>query len=418
MKTVLRGMLSVVVGALFVAGSTARAVSIRLSPQGELLRAPEDYNIRLGEIHLSLSGKMAMEYNDNIDRASSSDDTNEGWAFKPSLSLGINWPVVPNYITVDANVGVSWTDYIRNKGEDQFSFTGGEGLSDGFVHADFLLTDLDTLSVYDKFSRDSQNLNIAARNYPSNYALLKNIFGLRYQHDFSELARLVAQAAHTTAHVNNSTYNYQDHASDAFNAVFAWRVNRYLEIGPYARWERYVYDTDEHNDSTAIEGGLAFLYEGPRSLTLEGCVGYEILDFVNENHQSASNDGEGGTFRLSATYLASERMQHILYGAYERYQGTLGPRVNFSRDLTVGYTIQVEPIQFWTFRGGVDWLNIHESDDTGEDANLVRFHIEATYQLSDKTAVSLSYRRTDKASQQDDREYRQNLVELALSHKF
>ncbi len=415
-------ILSAIVALCFL-GST-QATMINLSPLAQLQPKPRDYNIKLGELRLSLSSKLSVAYNDNIDRASSKDETNEGWLITPQLGLGVYWPLSP-MVTIDTNISVAYDDYINNKGRDQWQIGGANGGLSGGIRAMMLLSDVDTLRLQDTFERSSQNLNLAAQNYPSNYAMFTNTISALYSHQFSELMVWMTQIDHTTARTNSSEYDDQNHYTASIDSVLLWQTNERLRLGPYVRYEIYRYTEENaphhvngHNDSNSLQGGIAFTYDTHGALKFDGSVGLEHLSFDTGHHPSADTGDTGATASLRATLATSQLTTHSLYGTLMRYQGTLASRVNYAKDLIVGYGITLHPIQDWTVRGNIDWLSIKESDSAGEHADLLRFTLNVAYDITPQTNVGLTLRRTGKRSTDDAREYRQDYVLFSVSHKF
>ena len=416
MRTILRNLLFC--GAIVLLPSFAGATDIELASDR---RQPREkaYNIKLGSLSLDLGARLTAGYDDNITLSAHNDDIDEGFYTEPALTMDVNFETP--YMHINAGIGIGYRYYTGNggnTGEDGIQLTGEEGAASARFDVDFLLSETDTLTFAETFSRtvDSIETDNSRDNQPD-ASSMENILELLYNKELSELMTFKARLARTDAWWSRSYYDYLDHHVHSADAVLLWKLNSTFQLGPYARWEKTIYDGDQNNDSEAVEGGLAFVYKPGSGFTLDGSVGIENLNFDSTNSPTATDDGTDVTGELGLVFATSEYATHRLSASYGRTQGDLSPSFNYADELTAGYSIALALMKDLSLFANADWVHSEESDG-GEEADFLRFGIGTEYQITSKTTMGVRYERVDKASDDDDREFSRNLVELNLSHSF
>jgi hypothetical protein len=311
---------------------------------------------------------------------------------------------------------VTYRWYPNGTAQDQLSVTGFDTTS-ARAAVDMKVSDTGQITVADEFTREVDSLDIAARNFPEDYAMNRNTVSLQYSTELSTYLRTIAKLAHTDAWADEQKYQYQDHQTNSVDAILLWRANRNVEVGPYARWQNYNYRTGEHNDAVSVEGGVAFLARTQGGLTLEGSFGWEALDVKDTNRPTSTEDGSGPVGRVGLSLATSKFTNHRLYASYARTQGTLSPQTNYLTESGVGYSIGVQVLKTVMVTGSVDWRSLVESD-RGESADLVRLGLGTAYQLTQKATVGLRYEYAVKTSDVADRDYDRHFTELPFRYRF
>jgi hypothetical protein len=222
---------------------------------------------------------------------------------------------------------------------------------------------------------------------------------------------------HANQWADDSDYDTHDYYSDFIDMVLLKKINRAFQVGPYVRAGLYRYTEDKHNDSEDYSAGLAFVYERTQAFSLTGSVGWQKVNFDDDNNPDATDDDSDIHYNLAARYAASEYMTHLLTVDYGMNQGTLPEDVNYTKQLAVTYTLSWEIHKNVILNGHFGYVNSRESDD-GENSDYYSAGIGTGYRLSPKSTVSLYYTHEWKDSDMDDEDYTENWVELSFAYRF
>ncbi len=402
-------------GALLAALCAPAAMALSLDLLPENVAPAADYNIRVGNLKLGLEGVLTTSYDDNITSAADNDAIKEGWSVTPALKLALDWPVSP-YIHLGSGLAFGYRYYPNGEGEDNLFVAGAGGDLSAGMKVDFFVGN-GVLRVSEKFAREVDTLESAVRDLPDDYVLTRNTIGARYQVDFSEYMRLIADYKHENAWTNKDDFEYQDHVRDGLNLVCLWAVNRQLRVGPYLRAESVNYTESLHNDATSYEGGVGFTYQRPAGFVMDGSLGWEKLNFDLTNVPAATDEASEPTARLSVRMASSQFTSHTVSASYGPSHGTLSGPINFAMQAQLMYGITANIAETITLKGDVVYVDIKESDG-GESSELVRVGLGGEYRLSERSKLDLRLERTDKSSDDDSREFDRNVLTLTYNYNF
>lgn len=392
--------------------SSLSAAEIRISE--EPISPAVDYNILLFEnLRLSLTGIMALTWDDNINR--SRDNAEEAVYTTPRIRLGIDWPLTPN-VHFGTSVSAGYRYYISGDGKDRFIVSFIDDLATS-VKLDVRVGD-GNVRFSNRFSRTSDDLDIA-RTTARDYALNRNTFGIRYNVPLNPFWRLIASGSRRDTWTSTDEFKYHNNVRYLASLTTLWQVNPQLQLGPYVSYEDVDY-TDSvngfsNNDRDTIEGGVGFFYLFPGDASIEGNLGYQRLN-INRS-AFATEQGEGLAGRLALRFATSPFTDHILSITHNRNQDILNPFVNYSLETTYMYGIASRVMRNLTLRGDIAFVDIQESD-FGEDGELLRLGLGASYILGPQTTARMRYEYWDKASDIALREYTRNRVSLFLEYDF
>lgn len=396
-------------------GGSSLATNIRLTEKR--LPPPDDYNMRLGALYLSVPLDLGLGYDFNIDRAEDDADVEEGWVFTPGVGVDILWPASP-HLQIDSGINFAYQYYPGGEGEDQLKISGTQGKLNANLDAELSLgTNRVTRIIFsEEFSRDVDTIDVAAQNVPSDYALNTNTLSVAARTDLNALMWGEVKVSHEDSWAEQSQFEYQDLRRETVDLGVFWRINRFVQVGPYAQWQTTVYKEDLHNDSDKTEIGVAFTWDAADTVTVNGNVGWEDLKF-DEDNAPASEEEDGFTGAVALDHAITALINHGLSLSYTRQHGTLAGTTNYSEELQAGYDIRWRINQKWAADAGTEYLNIEESD-AGEQADLYQLYLGCGYRLSEKTSIQCRYTYTEKASDDANNEYDRNFVNVNFRWRF
>jgi hypothetical protein len=392
-----------------------RAASYRRTTDRYVTQSPRDYNLKFGNLHLSLTGTMDVEWNDNVNLSDT--DEEDDTSISPGLQLDIYWPLNPSLV-ISSGISAQYNYYTGGEGEDGLEISGTKGALSAQLIADLKLGQDGTLTASEEYSRNVDTIEIrAVQPNSTDYTLNRNILGLQYRNEFNPYLSGTIKATHTNQWTDQNEYDTHDMYSDFLDVVLLKQINRSFQLGPYARAGMYRYTADRHNDSNEYSAGVAFVYQKTQALALTGSVGWQKVTFDGDNTPGATEETDNITYQVAARYSNSEFTTHLLSVNYGANQGTLARDVNYAKQLGVDYTLSWEIYKDIVLNGNLGYVNTRESDN-GENSDFYSAGIGTGYRLTQQTTISLYYTHEWKDSNMDVNEYTQNRVQLSLSHRF
>lgn len=376
---------------------------------------PQHYNIKVSNLQLSFTGTFDVEWDDNVNRSASDEESDISLA--PGLQLGVYWPLNPSF-TISSGLSMRYQYYTGDEGDDGFEISGTQGGISADVMADLKLGQDGLLTLSDAFSRNIESIEVRARQpNSSDYELNTNVIALRYSNQFTNYLSGAAKLTHTNQWTSDSAYDSHDLYSDFIDVALLHQLNRSFHVGPYAKAGIYRYSEDKHNDSDELGAGVAFVYQRSAAFGINGSVGWQDVSFDNDNTPGADDDAGNLTYKLGAVYSNSEFTTHSLGVNYGASQGTLDRNVNYAKQLGVNYGLAWEIHKNIILKGSLGYVNTRESDG-GDNSDFYSAGIGTGYQLTQQTSISLNYLHEWKTSGASDAQYTQNRVQLSLRHQF
>ncbi len=375
-----------------------------------------DYNILMFDnLRLSFTGVVGLTYDDNINR--SRDNARSGFYTTPRLRMGLDWPLTPNFhLGTSASVGYRY--FFSGDGRDTWLIGLADDLST-YIKADFRLGQ-GVLRISDHYSRTLDDIDIGLTG-ARDYVLNRNLLAARYTMPLAPMWSASARISRRDTWTGTDEFEHHDNVRHLANLNLTWQVNPQLQVGPYFLYEDVDYTSATgsapvaNNDRETYEGGLNFLYRFPMDASLEGSLGYQRMDI--DRSAFATEQGRGFAGRLAARFATSEFTDHTLSVTHNRNNDIISPFVNYSLETTYMYAIASRLMRDLTLRGDIALIDVDESD-FGEDAEIWRLGVGATYVLGPKTKARVRYEYWDKSSDIPIREYTRNRVSLFLEYDF
>lgn len=422
-------------GCGLVAISQLGATTIQITPQqssrhGSRYRYPAtsrygataDYqsvdNILLGPLSLGLTGRVAMQYTDNVNYAEDGGREGTAWSLVPELSLRVNYPV-SQYVTISTGVSAGFRYYFTGPGEDGFFMASDAGAVAAYLGANVILADDVVIGIHNRLSREVETLEIIDRNRGADYGAWRNTVDVSYSKQLNRSLSATLTYMHEDRWTDNNRYQYQDFSKDGVDLTVLYHLLPSLKAGPYVRFEDTRFHKKMRNNRRTLEAGLSTvggIREGA-ALSFTANFGYETVFLANDNDPTAQDDEGGFVATFVTAFTPTVLPGHRLRTSYRRNHEDLNPGINYADELLLGYGVDIRVTDQITVSGDVDWTNIRESDG-GEEADIWRFFLRSAFQLTARTDVGFSYRFTTKDSDVGANDFSNNFVELSLTHNF
>lgn len=381
------------------------------------------YNFKFGGFTLALTARMAAVWSDNNNRAESS-AAEEGWSFRPELTMAMQYNPGSPYYSVDLSLSVGYRWYPDDEvGESDFFLSSDGGVAAVSLGSTVILGEDHYIRLHDRLAYESDTLS--AETYYNDddntldYDTWRNTLDATYGRQLHPDWRTELSYAYELRWADADEYDYLDFGSHSLDWTLYWRVMRNIEIGPYMNYRYYDFDTNERNDRDILEGGITaniddgFGIEG-LSMTMNG--GYEIVN-MRDDKPGVDDEDDGFTASFTTQYQPEGVLPgHRVRSSYRRNHEDPDPTVNYADELLLGYGIDIPVNDKLIFTADVDWMDISESD-MGENFNMWRFWVSTNYWLTPKTSCDLTYSFTAKEGTERE-DYEQNEVEIGVTHRF
>ena len=404
--------------AVCVMSTPLAATQIRASTDRLGTAGVSQYNLRIGNLRLGMTGTMSAEWSDNINYSDEGANEVSSWSYVPQLTLDAYWPLNP-HVQISSGIAVGYRYYSDEDAENDWFVSGSGGqLFAEIISGQFRFDDT-RITFRDTFSREIDTLDVAVVGNTEDYAINRNTLELIYSKALNPRMTGSAQYAHVNAWTDSDTYEYQDNVRDSIDVLLLYRLLKSLQVGPYARWESIRFTENIRNDRTSYEVGLHSTgsYKVGSAVSWSASIGYEQIA-VDSSNNPAADDEEGNLSTNFNIHVSPINWPgHRFRLSYDREHENLNPAVNYSDQFLIGYGLDFRVLSDLLFRADIDWMNIEESDG-GESAQLIRLWIRTSYNLTPRTTVGGGYRLTHKDSDVDGREYIQNMVHVDLTHRF
>ena len=226
-----------------------------------------------------------------------------------------------------------------------------------------------------------------------------------------------------------SEFDFRDNTENSINGVLWWQLNSHLQWGPTLGFTDTEFDNrdnsnNQHNDVKRYNVGINLLYQYTENTLASLNIGYqdnEIDDDANNTLGaiSVADTNEDDTYvgNLTITNQLNDVIDHQLQFSFRQNLGTAAT-VNLNEDFTATYAVNWDFIRYWTIRGQLNFLKSRESSAGGENAEIYTTSAGINRKISAQSDISLDYKRTEKFSSQNNRDYERNEIRLLLGYDF
>ncbi len=431
----------------------------------------EDYNIKIGDLLMDFSVNVGYAYNDNVTAVADNtpdvfDPTiigpREDFIFSYGADVGINWQITDNN-TLGIVLGLKYQDYMdldyMDSNNTFFSVD-----PDSEVDFTVLLGSIE-IRVYDKFGYTVDGSNsvlvnavddgevvdgddreiIRGRSIATRvdrFAAWTNEFGIELLAVLNPLEVTFSVSQYNLMPDDNDADEFVDELGGTFqrpddrwefqrrgeliiNGQVYYPLGRDNGVGIFAQYFDNQYKRDILADSNTYQIGLTGDWGLGERTAISATVGYDMRDYDEANTLRFLNDGsfaditEGNNmfYSLSLLNLLGETFNH---------------KFTFSRQVTYGRVTneQVSDVFAWDFlyegirrvdlTGGIQWVSAEDSGPSlyAESYDLLMATLGFSVELGEHLMTNVDFRHVNKDSNDNDRDFVQNLASISLMYDF
>ncbi len=184
-----------------------------------LLLAP--HTLEFGEAKVLLTGAVSTEFNSNINLTET--DPVRDVVFKPSLGLGVSWPVSSSTV-LDSSLGIGYSKYATHPGLDRLRLQPGSGLN-----FDLFFKDV-RVRLHDEISYTQDPVAQGAISGVAEYGMFSNESGVAIDWDINRLI-INLSYNHSIFLSTRQVFNYLDRQSDSVSVRPALRLGTGSQVG-------------------------------------------------------------------------------------------------------------------------------------------------------------------------------------------
>jgi hypothetical protein len=452
-----------------IRSSILTALAVNVLSLTSLQGQSRDYNIKIGDLLIDFTAHAQYAWNDNVTTVPEGaiDRFNPGiigpredyfWTY--GIDAGLNWQLT-DYNTFGATIGIQWVDYQKlNYMDSQRTFFS---ISPD-TQLDFtVLVGPVEAKAYGKvgYSVDGSNAVLVERA-PSDgpivdaegrpviqgtsvsfevdrYASWTSEVGVDFETNLNPLVWTLGVRQFWLIPDDNDGDEYVEELGRNL-ATDRWEFTRRSEfivdtmlyypmaredgVGIMGRYSKNDYKRDILTDSSGWQVGAVVDRALGEKTALSARVGYDVRSFSRETTLKYTDGtfadtvrGKNWFYGVEVLNLLGETFNHKI--GYNRVIG-LGRSTNQQVSDTVSYDFLFEGIRSIDVTGGVQWVS---SEDSGpapfaEDYKLLMFTLALEVELIEDLSSKLQFRHVKKNSDNNDRDFTQNLASLSLQYDF
>lgn len=405
-------------GLMLGAGGACGQDALRHSIAGEAAYASRrvrlegvPYTYKTGDFRLLVTPSVSLDWNDNVHL--SDERKRDDFILRPDLNLSASYPLTQrNLLTLD--IGVGYRHYFSESELSRWYVRSGSLVSFDIFVGDFLFNLHDRFSYTQDAALQPEIANTGDRGE------FQNIAGLSATWDLRDLT-LNGSYDHMNVISTESTFEQRDRSTEMLVARAGFKLHPELLAGLETSAAFTTYDKKLLNDNQAYSVGIYGDYHPSRYFSVTPRAGYSYYAFDQTSTVMPAEDMDSWYADLTLRHAPTEVLTYTL---------------SIGRELRMG--VETDAIESTYFRPSANWgIFKHVSVNTGlsyehgeESGGSLRGgttegetydHLSANVGLGyspwKRVNVGLSYRFTLRESDEESREYTQNMVSLTLTYR-
>lgn len=373
--------------------------------------------MRAGPVQFTAGVSYSLEWNDNVYGVP--ENTEGDFIQRPQLHVQALWAATRESV-LNFGLGIGYQAYARNKDLSRFTITPDSELAWDIPVKDFVFT------LYERFSYSQDVASQAALSGTADFPRIENTAGIRARWN-PDRYQFEAGYGHYNFFGQSGEFDYLTRSAEQFFGRAGYHFAAATLAGVETSAGLTDYDAPLRSDNSSVSVGPFMEWQVARDFEFRVRGGYVLYSTdPSPVTASLSEDVSSYYFGLTAEHRLTDALNHGLTVAREVQQG-LNRGSEFIEQLTVRYygswafyryaTLTAdlfyergkEPQLFGPILGGTVVDEVYDRYGFGFGLN---------YQLQRHLSAGLRYQFTDKDSNINLRDYRQNTVTLSANYRF
>jgi hypothetical protein len=419
------GLAAIVLAAslILLAGNVRGQEALRLSLAGDVAATIQHqasssigyYNLLWGTTSWRFASALGLEYNDNVRLQQNGEGD---FIIRPALNTQFHWPITVNN-SLDATLGVGYSEYLQHPDLSQFFLTPGSGISFDIYAGDFKINLHDRASISEYAY---QNAGVSGGN--RDLISLENTAGINTLWD---LDRTLANLGfdHNNYISLSQNRGEPDATSENLYANAAIRVRPELLMGVEAGGSVITYSqtagtSTPITDAVQWNAGVFSSLQLSDHISVRADAGYTVFTPNSGSTNVISTDTSGLYFQFSLSHRVNRFVSYTLsagrttdLAAYGQAQSYYFVRLNPSWTLFKNYSFSTP---LWWQSGELVYHSI--ASRTGNYEQLGA-GVTVGRSLTKKLSTSASYQFVEATSSHlANQNYTENIVDLNFTYQF
>ena len=408
---------------MLLAGTVRGQEALRISLAGDLAASFQRqanssigyYNLLLGRTSWRFASALGLEYNDNVRLQQNGEGD---FIIRPAVSIQFHWPITLEN-SLDATLGVGYSEYLQHQDLSQFFLTPGSGISFDVYVGDFKINLHDRAAI-SEYAYQNPGVSGGNRDLIS----LENTAGIGTLWD---LDKIVSNFGYDHDNYVSLSQNQgePDAQSENVYANAAIRVRPELLLGVEAGGSVITYNqTTQVNapvtDATQWNAGAFTSLQVSDNISLRADAGFTDFTPNSTSTNFVTTDSSGLYFQVTLSHRVNRAISYSLAAGHMTDLGGVGqaqsyyfvrltPRWDFLRKYSLSTPV-------WWQEGEIVYNNANSGIGSYEQFGA---GLTASRSLTQKASVSASYQFVHETSSHlVNQNYTENIVDLNFTYQF
>ena len=401
------------------------------------------YNLLVGPVRFRFSATAGIEYNDNVNIAEI--DEQEDFIFRPQVNFNAMWPIT-QLNTLRFDIGLGYAFYFNHS---EYNTNGvllapGSQLSFDVFVGDF------RINFHDRFSLEQDPIGEVGEpglGDVADYGRFQNTAGVSVLWDLNKAVATFGYD-HYTFIATNDDFEYLDRNADSLMASLSVAVTSTTGVGLETAYVFNRYEQDLLNDSDTFSVGAFIETQVTQYVKVRVAGGYQTIsfdgddvalgpfpsNFFNNPANIPTGAGVDGNFLVFQDegelndFYANILISHRISAAFTHrlsagHESQLGVNSNYIQLNYVRHTATWNILNKTLLSTELFYEDAEESGgflNLGRGEELRRYGgaLSLGYQLTRHVTLGARYQYTQKDSDVELRDYRQNRVSIDGTYSF
>lgn len=370
------------------------------------------YNLMAGPVRFRFSATMGIEFNDNINYSDT--DRESDIILRPQIGVNALWPIT-QLNTLKLDLGLGYAFYLDHSGSNTNSILIAPRSQIAF---DVFVGDF-KINVHDRFSLEQDPIGEGAISNTVDYGRFENTAGVSVLWDLNK-AVVTLGYDHYNFISTTSQFDYLNRNAEELSASVSVAATSTTSAGLEGSFVSNRYDQHILNDSNTYSGGAFVETQISNYVKLRVAGGYQAISFDRGGFVMDTHD----LHDFYANALLSHRVNAFLtHSLSVGHEATLGVNSNYIQLNYIRHTATWNIINKTLLSTELFYEDADESGGSVLPFEAEHFHryggaLSVGYQLTKHVTLGARYQYTQKDSDRDFRDYRQNRVSIDGTYSF